>query len=197
MILATTQKPSAPRSWRPSSGEPSGRSSSSETPGRRGDSTYAAPTAQSSLSKPKVYARLASLECGAVAALGRLVKTRHHHVKAHDGHPWNELADAAASAASRGHFSTMLPSPPCCVERQLDNGGTMAEWWSLAFASLHTRDSYPPIDAYGNFRVAAMAGSSTLTLPHFGHRRALRWPAVSSVDPRGQCLCLSAPPALA
>ena len=37
-----------------------------------------------------------------VVALARDIAVRFQHVKAHAGHPWNELADAVAAAAKRG-----------------------------------------------------------------------------------------------
>ena len=41
----------------------------------------------------------------------------------------------------------------------------MAEWWFLTFANRAVKDAYPPVDALGNLRVAALSGCTVKTLP--------------------------------
>ena len=60
------------------------------------DSCNAASIAQA-LADPKVHSRLAKLLAGTLLCLREHASASYHHVKSHDGHPWNELADVGAT----------------------------------------------------------------------------------------------------
>ena len=75
------------------------------------DSCYAAAIATAKAT-PRIHLRLAAILSGLVMALQEQTRVSFHHIKSHDGHPWNELADAGASAASTGLYSTPICTPP-------------------------------------------------------------------------------------
>ena len=76
------------------------------------DSCYAAAIATAKAT-PRIQLRLAAILSGLAMALQEQTRVSFHHIKSHDGHPWNELADAGANAASTGLYSTPICTPAC------------------------------------------------------------------------------------
>ena len=74
------------------------------------------------------------------AVAEQTVELRYNHVRSHDGHPWNELADAIAKWAAKGH-SCELPGHICdALEATL-----AIKWEWLRAADGSCGEAYPPI----------------------------------------------------
>ena len=78
------------------------------------DSKYAHAVADA-VASPTVNVGWVEIASGLIAALKTVSTVRWEHTKAHDGHPWNEHADATCDLSASGKYLSPWVSAPCHV----------------------------------------------------------------------------------
>ena len=106
------------------------------------DSCFAAGVTKA-LYDTSVHRGAASVSAALWHTLTEVCEASDFHVHSHQGHPWNELADALATHASKGHAHN-----PCDdrVQRLMADAGAIP-WAFLEHASSLTRQQYPGYSA--------------------------------------------------
>ena len=115
------------------------------------------------LCKVSAHGRLAHLVNGLLTLARTVARVEFHHVYAHDGHPWNEMVDTAARAASHGHLQ--VPARALPGQSWLLADQRSVEWAFLHKLCAEQRSQYPPASGDAAATMVPSACARTMMLP--------------------------------
>lgn len=115
---------------------------------------------------------LRNLRTALEALLGSASRVRSGHVPGHAGHPWNEVADRLADAASNRRWPSPAAAPSIDAlladgpsNRNAGGHASPLDWAWLAVTPAEVRTAYPPLDGQAWDVSNPRAASSVDPLP--------------------------------